>query len=678
MLKPISMKKVSAVILEEKKEPVLRELKERGLIQLIDASESDDFKDLELKSAAPSWVRIEANELISRVNNILDAFKLLKKDRSLLKTLLPEEASKAPTTELPPTTFFEEMEGRVHPLEEEVKEITGKLEELKKEGEEFEGAKEGVALIKKIRVSPKELYGYRVLRVSAGLLPKRELQHLTADIDNLGVDYLFFHEKADKKNEVALIGYLMEHEVEVNKILRMRRFEELQFPLQFRAYSIEEAEAKITEGIELIAKEEEELLKRLEDIEKTERLNILRMKESLQIEKYLDETNQFFGRTHKTYLLKGWVPHNFVDMVREVITRSSDGYCSISVREPMEGEEPPTLLNNPAFVAPVELLTNTYGIPGYYKIDPTLMMTISFPMIFGFMFGDIGQGLVLVLLGFLIGFYLKLEKVYKKFGRIIFYCGIAATIGGFLYGSVFGIEGEHLKHYFGFELHPLWLSPLHNTQSLLTFALVVGLIQISVGCFLNIANHIRDKPLEALLTPWGAVGLWLFWGGAFLVNRHGSDVFALLGDPTIIPAILLPLIIIAIGVKYAEETSLGWGIYASYEAVTHYLFNSISYIRVIALAIVHAALSSVMVMFMLQFPIATIPIFIIGNLLIFIMEAVISFIQTLRLHYYEWFSKFYEGRGTSFKAFKVMRKYTFLAPLEIPGAPKASPSTASQ
>jgi V/A-type H+-transporting ATPase subunit I len=667
MLKPVSMKKVSAVILEEKKESVLRELKERGLIQFIDASGSDDFKDLELKSAAPSWVRVEASELISRVNNILDAFKFLKKDRSILKDLLPEEVSKAPVTELPPTTFFEEMEGRVHPIEEKVKEITGKLEELKREKEELEGAREGVALIKKLRVSPKDLYGYRTLRVVAGLLPKRELQHLTADIDKLGMDYLFFHAEADKKNDVALIAYFKEHEVEVNKILRMRRFEELQFPIRFRADSLEEAEAKIKEGLELVAKEEGELLKKLADIEENEKMNLLRMKESLQIEKYLDETNQFFGKTNKTYLLKGWVPHNFVDEVRDVITRSSDGYCNISVKEPLKGEEPPTLLRNPNFATPVELLTNTYGIPGYHKIDPTLMMTVSFPVMFGFMFGDVGQGLVLTLIGFLIGFYLKLEKTYRKFGRIIFYCGITATIGGFLYGSVFGIEGEHLKHYFGFELHPLWLSPLHSTQTLITFALVVGLVQLSLGCFLNIANHIRHNPLEAIFTPWGVVGLWLFWGGAFLVNKHGSDVFALVGDKTIIPAVLVPLIIIAIGVKYAEETSLGWGIYASYEAVTRYLFNSISYIRVIALAIVHAALSSVMVMFMVQFPVATIPIFILGNLLIFVMEAVISFIQTLRLHYYEWFSKFYEGRGTGFKAFQVMRKYTFLAPLEVPG-----------
>lgn len=667
MLKPVRMKKLSAVILEEKKEPVLRELKEKGLLQFIDASESDVSKDLKLVKASPSWIRVEASELLSRINNIFDAFKLLRKNESLLRKLLPGEIEKAPVKELPPTVFFEEIEGKVKPIEEKVTQITSRLEELKREKEELETAGQGITLLKKLDIAPRDLRGYRNIRVSAGVLPRKELNALKSDLDKLSGDYILAVENVDKKSLVILIAYLKEYEVDVNKILRVRRFDELRFPRRFRGYGLEEAIAKIQEDLGRVEEEEAELLKELRETEETEKLNLLRIREALQIEKYLDETNQLFGKTVKTYLLRAWVPYNFVEATTEAIKRVSDGYCIISVEDPEEGEEPPTLLNNPAFAAPVELLTNTYGTPPYYKIDPTLMMTISFPVMFGFMFGDVGHGLMLALIGLLVGFHLKLEEVYRKFGRIIFYCGIAAIIGGFLYGSVLGIEGEHLKHYFGFELHPLWLSPLHDVSTLITFALIVGLVQLSVGCFLNIVNHIKHNPLEAIFSPWGAVGLWLFWGGALLLKKHGADVFAIFGDPLLIPAILLPLVLIAVGVKYAEKTSFGWGFYASYEAITRYLFNGISYIRVIAIALVHAALNSVMVMFMVQFPAAAIPIFIIGNLLIFTLEAVISFIQTLRLHYYEWFSKFYEGRGTGFKAFKAVRKYTFLAPFEVPG-----------
>ena len=94
MFKAVPMKKVSAVVLEEKKDQVLRELKEKGLIQFIDTSDSDDFKNLQLESANLSWIKVAASELISRVNNVLDSFKLIKKDKSIFKELLSDEPAK--------------------------------------------------------------------------------------------------------------------------------------------------------------------------------------------------------------------------------------------------------------------------------------------------------------------------------------------------------------------------------------------------------------------------------------------------------------------------------------------------------------------------------------------------------------------------------------------------------
>jgi V/A-type H+-transporting ATPase subunit I len=666
MLKPVGMKKITAVILEEKKDPVLRELKEHGMLQFMDAAQSELFQEMDLGSASPSGAHVKASELLSRINNILDSFRVLEKGKSFLRGLIPPEVEKAPVEECPPEVFFENIKNRLNPIEKKIRKITAGLERLKKEKEDLKVAEKGVVLLEKIGVSPKDLRGYKKVRVYAGTIPEKELEALEDDLAQVAENYILVKGEADKKILPVLIVTLKDQE-EVGRHLRLRRFEEFQFPMGYRTGTLKEVKSKLEETSKRIKEEEEKLLKELQEVEKEEKLNLLRMKELLQIEKYLDEASHFFGKTSKTYLLKAWVPALYVDRAVDVIRKAAGGYSTISVEDPEEKEEPPTMLGNPGFATPVELLTNTYGTPPYRKIDPTLMMTISFPVMFGFMFGDIGQGLILALIGFFIGFYLKLDEVYRRFGRIIFYCGLAAIMGGFLYGSIFGLEGEALKHYLGIELHPLWLSPLNDVSTLITFALYVGLVQLSLGCVLNIINNIKHNPLEALFSPWGAVGLWLFWGGAFLLKKHGTDVFAFFRDQLIIPTIVVPLIIIAIGVKYAEKTSFGWGIYASYEAITRYLFNSISYIRVIALALVHAALSSVMVMLMLQFPGGAPVTFLLGNLLIFVMEAVISFIQTLRLHYYEWFSKFYEGSGRAFEAFKVVRRYTSLAPLQAPG-----------
>ncbi len=147
--------------------------------------------------------------------------------------------------------------------------------------------------------------------------------------------------------------------------------------------------------------------------------------------------------------------------------------------------------------------------------------------------------------------------------------------------------------------------------------------------------------------------------------KHGTDVFVLLKDILAIPLLYLPLLVICVGTKYAEHTSIVWGFYGSFEAITRYLANCISYVRVTAIALVHAALCSVMVMVMgmVSMVLLKLLILLIGNIFIIAIEALVSFIQTLRLHYYEWFSKFYDAGGIRFDAFKAIRKYTFLAPL---------------
>jgi V/A-type H+-transporting ATPase subunit I len=183
-------------------------------------------------------------------------------------------------------------------------------------------------------------------------------------------------------------------------------------------------------------------------------------------------------------------------------------------------------------------------------------------------------------------------------------------------------------------------------------------------------NHVSHRKYsEAIFSPLGVMGLWILWGGASLVMKHGVDIFALVGDTkTICVAILAPFTLIALAVKYVDKHSLFWGFYEAYDNLTRFLFNSISYIRVIVIAVIHAALCMMMTTIMAMFPATALGIamksiiFLIGNLIIFVMEAFISFVQTLRLHYYEFFSKFYEGQGSKFSPFKVMRKYTFLTP----------------
>ncbi|MFH1774071.1 MAG: V-type ATPase 116kDa subunit family protein, partial [Methanobacteriota archaeon] len=495
MLKPVSMKKLSAVILEEKKDNVLRELKEKGIIQLMDHSNIEEFRDLELAPVPSSWVRARASEYLARVDNILETFKLVESDKgsSILEEFLEEKVEKVPVLETSPSILFKEVEDRLHVTSDRTAQISSRLEIIKKEKEELDNSKATLSILQKLSTNPRDLRDYRLTRTPVGVIPSKELENLKKDIEEITKDCLLYSSKLDKQNSVVSLIFFKEHEAEIAKILRIHRFEEIQIPPRLRDYGLEEASSKIESELASIAKEEKELLKEVGEIAAKEKNKLLQIRELLKVEEFLDGASTLFGKTAKTHVLNGWVPSNQVDEVVDTIRKSSDNYCTISIEDPKKEDRPPTLLSNPSHAKSVELLTNTYGSPKYGEIDPTMVMTVTFPLVFGFMFGDVGQGVLMTVLGYFLRFRLRASDAVKRLGGILMLCGIAATFVGFLYGSVFGLEGEHLKHYLGFELHPLWLSPMQDIPSSIAFALRLGIVLLVLGCALNIANELMHR-----------------------------------------------------------------------------------------------------------------------------------------------------------------------------------------
>lgn len=666
MIKPVKMKKLSALILEEHKDAVLRELKEREIIQLLNVEESEISKDFDLEPGKAHGINVKAGEYLSKIEGMLEIFELAKAEEniSLIKKLTQEPVAPVPTEEVQPSELFEKIGGKIVSLEEQAFGIFSRLEEFQKEKEEVLSAKDIISKLKLLNVGPVDLEGFESTFTATGIISSEELESLRSEISEI-TDLFYFHSAdLEKTYSIALLVAWREFEADIRRVTHIHRFEEFHMPAAFSHFTGEEAIIEIDARLSKIEEEEGKLLSEIKKLRDAEQQDLLLMRESLQIEKTLDETNSFFGNTEKTFLLSGWVPADRTDEIIGVIERASDDHCITSLEDPGNGNHPPTLLNNSPAAKPMELLTTTYGTPSYDKTDPTTLMAISFPILFGLMFGDVGQGVVLTIVGYLLGFYLKLDDGPRKLGKILFFCGIAATFAGFLYGELFGLN----------ILTPLWLEPMQDVMTLIQFAFFIAIIQLSLGCFINIADELsHGKPLNAIFSPWGVMGLWLFWGGAILLSKSGIDgifdiLFGVLDPALFVSSIktlslplIIPLVMIVIGAKYVEGISLVWSIYEAYEAFTRFLFNSISYIRVSALAIVHAVFASVMVMGMSAAPTPlNWLIFIIGNIFILVFETLISFIQALRLHYYEWFSKFYEGDGDDFKAFKVMRKYTFL------------------
>ncbi len=684
MLKPLPMKKVEAVLLEEHKNSVLKELKDKGVIHFINSASdgSELVEKLKLKAAGGSWIRIEASENISKIENLLE----------ILRQAFPEEvespplgdlediARKLPASEDEVKQAFEEIAERLFFLEDRVLALNNRLAEVRKEKEELQSFRATLEKLEVFGLGPRDLRGLKYTSIFFGVIPKEEIAAVEESVGKITDLYILETKEISKKQALIVLIVLKKYEADVSRQLRIHRFEEVNIPLRLIPYTLEEAKRKIEENAATLEKDEKEIINQLREIANKEMGNLLRYKRFLTIAKTVDEANLNFLKTASTYYLAGWVPAARVNEVVDIIEKTTGGACVVEVSEPDEEETPPTLVVNPKVTQPLEALTTTYGTPHYREIDPTSIVAVTFPFIFGFMFGDIGQGLILTLVGIFMGFKMKkLSDKGRKLGRTLILCGIMATLVGFMYGSMFGLEAEAMhgeeispmEKYLGFSIEPVKVPVLDRffegallgapdrIMRAVYFSIYLGIGLLILGLVINIVNHaIRGELKHGLISPFGVPGIWALLGGSYVVFKDAMEPIP------IALGIGVPILLIFIEGWLIKKEGIMIAFIETFENSMKYLTNTLSFLRITIIGVVHAALSMMMVTAMNGLSASTIPgkgvlialVFILGNLIILVMEAFISFVHTLRLHFYEIFSKFYHGNGIPFSPLKVIYK----------------------
>ncbi len=367
--------------------------------------------------------------------------------------------------------------------------------------------------------------------------------------------------------------------------------------------------------------------------------------------------------TQATYMLRAWVPEDRVEPFTEGATKACDGLVSVHVEEDKEhvrgahsktaedsktppesheeaGDKPPTLIRVPSWGGPLQSVINNFGIPSYKETNPLVFMLFSYPIIYGLMFGDFGQGLIFIALGFL---FLRLRKKGTKMNDIVqmlangaelfILLGIGITVFGVVFGDFFGFEDV-------LPIGPLF-KPTKNFASLQQFMVItlfVGVAHYTFGLSLSVYNKLHNKEYsEAFFGP--VCWVWFYLMGVYLISKVVLANFkfsVLLSDPVSLALAVIPLVL------------MGWkegGLHA-FEAFLSAPSNTFSYLRIWALNIADFYFKSAL------FTAMGILGAVIGNLLVMIIEGLIVFVQTLRLHWVEWFSKFYEGAGLDFAPYK--------------------------
>lgn len=360
------------------------------------------------------------------------------------------------------------------------------------------------------------------------------------------------------------------------------------------------------------------------------------------------------------YILCGWMAEEDVEkLLKET---ADDNRVFVMVEEDREKffGEPPTKLKNPKIFKPFEMFVRMYGLPSTDEMDPTIFVAVTYTFIFGAMFGDVGQGLCL----FIGGGLLYLTKKMNLAG-IISVAGIFSTFFGFMFGSVFGFEDI---------IEARWLRP---TEAMTTLPFIgqlntVFVVAIAFGMALNILvmifhiiNAIKAHKVGEILFSHNGIAGIVFYGFLVLTivlfmtghKTPGNVMLVIfLGIPVLLFLFKEPLTnIVEKNHKKMEGGKVMFfvqGFFELFETMLSYFSNTISYVRIGAFAVSHAAMMGVVLMLAGATEGNTNWIVIVlGNILVCGLEGLVVGIQVLRLEYYEMFSRFYGGSGREFKPF---------------------------
>ena len=387
-----------------------------------------------------------------------------------------------------------------------------------------------------------------------------------------------------------------------------------------------------------------------------------RRKETFEIRKYAALTRE---RNQVFYILCGWMPEEQADAFQAEIEKDEKIFAVVEDDHDNVFSTPPTKLKNPRLFRPFEMYVKMYGLPAYNEMDPTIFVALTYSFIFGAMFGDVGQGLVLLLGGAVL---YKLKGM--NLAAIVSCAGIFSTLFGFMYGSFFGFEDTVIHH--------IWLSPkeammtlpiIGQMNTVFVVAIVFGMFMILTAMVLHIRVSLKNKDAESWFDPNGVAG-FIFYGALAIVlflvmSGHVLPAGIVLGVVFGIPLLAMffkePLT--AMLEKKGKGIEGGVGMYLvqsffeMFEVLLSFFSNTLSFVRVGAFAVSHAAMMEVVLMLAgFEGGSGNWLVIVLGNIFVCAMEGLIVGIQVLRLQYYELFSRYYKGTGREFVPYEIMKK----------------------
>lgn len=531
--------------------------------------------------------------------------------------------------------------------------------EKRKQVSNIEVLSENLSYIKK-QIDFTALNSLHYIKYEVGMLSRENRLHIKKNYENISALVFEIGEVEESKEDIYIVFYLGELEEETHRLLKSLNWQRIELGDGLRD-NIETCKLENEKKLDILKKQITILEKDIFET-KSEVINKLsKIYSRMQLELKILEIKERLFRGNNVFVLTAWIRARDYKKLEEKVASVTDKYVMMA-RKPSElGEEvmPPTLLKNNWMVRPFELIVKLYGLPSYNEIDPTPFLAITFCFMFGIMFGDVGQGLVYFLAGFLIA-----KKIPVASG-ILKRLGASSIIFGFVYGSVFGLEDIPIIK----DIALVHGGPLNrpNIMPILIAGVVFGVVVLTVSFAIGIINALRRKDIEAACFGKNGIAGYIFFMGLI------STVLCIIKViPVSVMVPILVMILMLVIMVFKEPLThlmngsrpLIEGDKGSYyiesgfegvETILSTLSNSISFIRVGAFALNHAGLFMAFKVMseMVQGSVAKFIILVLGNILILTLEGLVVFIQGLRLQYYEMFSKYFDGDGVAYDPLKI-------------------------
>ncbi len=569
-----------------------------------------------------------------------------------------------------------DAEAKLAPVADEVKTERAALQKAAKDEQDALTLKDALKAVSGLSIDVGKVSHLERLKTIVAVVRTDGVDELRRSVP----DSIFVAQKLNEADSLVLVSVMEADDERLEKTLKALEVRPLQIPAGL-PQNPADAYKRLTEEAERARVEKEAVEKRLDDLRQRSERTILATRELTAVARDLLDEARASGEMNRFATISGYIPAKQEERFKALFERWMVYSEEVEGGEG-HGGEVPTLLANPVGVRTFQLITGEQGTPGREEVDPTPLVSFVFPIFFGFMFGDVGHGIILTLVALLIR--QRGTGSMRQWGNIFLAAGVSAIVFGALVGEFFGsalnlyqLLSPVTVHQIEILTHPLGVDTPNTAaiQTVMVLAILIGVAHLTTGLSLDVFEALRaGEKVEAVVGKIPTLTMYLSgvgYGIAFLGAGYSFDVLKsaspapLLGIPNnelgaISLAILFPSMAVlfcgkAVAIKAGKlkggsfAGALSDGGLEVFERISQFLSNTISYVRLAILLLVHAVLLLIVNRyFPLTDPVMIVP-WVVLNCLIVAFEAFVVYVQDLRLHIYEFFTKFYRGTGTPFR-----------------------------